>query len=58
MKKMGKDDIGGEVVEEVGVGVGGVAEGASEEGRWSEAKVKLASSAVGKWENVAFDGQS
>lgn len=41
---MGEEDVGGQVVEKVGVGRGGVAEGTGEEGSRAVTEVELAGS--------------
>lgn len=44
VQEVGEEDVGGEVVEEVGGRGGGVAEGAGEEGGGAEAEVESAGS--------------
>lgn len=56
MEKVGEEDMGGQVMKKVGVGVGGVAEGAGQEGGWPEAEVKLPGSGMDKCERDRHGG--
>ena len=56
MEEVWEEDVGGEVVEEVGCGVFGEAEGAGEEGVGTEAEVGLAEGWGGEFEAEGFVG--